>query len=240
MKLASRAFFDPAEDEAPHIEIERLRAHGAGLIALTGGPDGPDRQSALREGQKEVALERLKAAGEDFRRPALRRDPAPRPQARDRDRAGAARAGLRAGAADRRHQRGLFRRPRRLRGARRAAVHRRGHLRHRGQPAPAVARAFLQDRRADGGAVRRPAGGAGQHHRDRQALRLPSHRPQADPAPLRRRGTGHQRGGAAGAGDGRAAPPGRGRPGGSALPPRRWRRGSRPTTTRSGWPSRSA
>ena len=58
MKLASRAFFDPAEDEAPHIEVERLRAHGAGLIALTGGPEGPI-QSALREGQKELALERL-------------------------------------------------------------------------------------------------------------------------------------------------------------------------------------
>ena len=51
MKLASCAFFDPAEDETPHIEIERLEAHGAGLIALTGGPDGPIDQ-ALREGQK--------------------------------------------------------------------------------------------------------------------------------------------------------------------------------------------
>ena len=29
MKLASRAFFDPSEDEAPHIQIERLARHGA-------------------------------------------------------------------------------------------------------------------------------------------------------------------------------------------------------------------
>src|SRR6476659_4121669 len=41
MKLSSQAFFDPAEDETPHIEIERLESHGGGLIALTGGPDGP-------------------------------------------------------------------------------------------------------------------------------------------------------------------------------------------------------
>ena len=28
MKLASRAFFDPGEDEPPHIQIERLRDAG--------------------------------------------------------------------------------------------------------------------------------------------------------------------------------------------------------------------
>jgi DNA polymerase-3 subunit alpha len=59
MKLASCAFFDPAEDESPHIEVARLEAHSTGLIALTGGPDGPIGR-ALREGQKEVAFERLK------------------------------------------------------------------------------------------------------------------------------------------------------------------------------------
>ena len=65
MKLASCAFFDPAEDEAPHIEVERLEAHGDGLIVLTGGPDGPIGK-ALREGQKEVAFERLKALEKIF------------------------------------------------------------------------------------------------------------------------------------------------------------------------------
>ena len=65
MKLASCAFFDPAEDEPPHLEIERLEAHGEGLIALTGGPDGPIDQ-ALREDQKEAALERLKTLEKIF------------------------------------------------------------------------------------------------------------------------------------------------------------------------------
>ena len=58
-------------------------------------------------------------------------------------------------------------------------------------------RAFLQDGRADGRAVRRPAGGAGQHHRDRQALRLPPAGAQADPAALRRGARRDERGGAA-------------------------------------------
>jgi len=60
MKLTSAAFFDPADDEPPHLRIGRLEAFGGGLIALTGGPDGPiDR--ALREGQAEVAGGRLQA-----------------------------------------------------------------------------------------------------------------------------------------------------------------------------------
>src|SRR5215813_4632243 len=65
MKLVSRAFFDPADDAPAHLQIGRLKAHGEGLIALTGGPDGPiDR--ALREGQKEMALERLKVLEKIF------------------------------------------------------------------------------------------------------------------------------------------------------------------------------
>jgi DNA polymerase III subunit alpha len=65
MKLSSRAFFDPAEDEPPHLQVERLEAHGDGLIALTGGPHGPIG-TALREGQKEVAFERLKVLEKIF------------------------------------------------------------------------------------------------------------------------------------------------------------------------------
>ncbi len=65
MKLASYANFDPGEDEAPHIEVERLETHGAGLIALTGGPEGPVHR-ALREGQKEAALQRLQALEKVF------------------------------------------------------------------------------------------------------------------------------------------------------------------------------
>jgi DNA polymerase-3 subunit alpha len=59
MRLASRAYFDPKENEAPHVRLDRLEGLGRGLIALTGGPDGPiDR--ALREAQHDIALERLK------------------------------------------------------------------------------------------------------------------------------------------------------------------------------------
>src|SRR5262245_34220914 len=59
MKLASRAFFDPTDAAPPHLEIARLEAHGEGLIALSGGPDGPI-DAALHEGQRDTALERLK------------------------------------------------------------------------------------------------------------------------------------------------------------------------------------
>ena len=157
---------------------------GRGADRADRRPRRAHRQGAAR-GSEGSGVRAAEGAGEDFRRPAVRRDPAPRPEARDRDRAGAARPRLCARAADRRHQRGLFRLARRLRGARRAAVHRRGQLRRRGRPPAAVARALLQDRRADGRAVRRPARGARQHDRDRQALRLPARGTQADPAALR-------------------------------------------------------
>ena len=172
------------------------------------------RQGAAR-GAEGGGIRAPEGAGEDLRRQALCRNPAPRPQARDRCRAHAAGPRLCPRAADRRHQRGLFRLARRLRGPRCADVHRRGHLRHRGQAAPPLPRALLQDRRADGRAVRGPAGGIGQHHRDRQALRLPSAGAQAHPAALRRGGSGDERGGAAASGDGRAAQAGRSRPRGA-------------------------
>ena len=61
----------------------------------------------------------------------------------------------------------------------------------------ADARALFQERRRDGDGVRRSARGAGQHRRDRQALRLPAEGPQADPAELRRPTDGRQRRGPA-------------------------------------------
>jgi DNA polymerase III subunit alpha len=64
MKLVSRAHLEAADTETPHAPAAALAAHADGLIALTGGPDGPiDR--ALREGQHDLAearLQRLKAA----------------------------------------------------------------------------------------------------------------------------------------------------------------------------------
>jgi DNA polymerase III subunit alpha len=65
MKLASFARFDPADNQAPYIRIERLAAYGAGLILLTGGPDGPI-DAALRQGHGELASSRLRALAAIF------------------------------------------------------------------------------------------------------------------------------------------------------------------------------
>ena len=65
MKLVSRAHLDAAATDAVHTTIGALAAHAEGLIALTGGPDGPiDR--ALREGQQPLAEERLKRLAAAF------------------------------------------------------------------------------------------------------------------------------------------------------------------------------
>ena len=66
MQLSSRAFLEPAENEPPHIRLSQLAgAQVDGLIALTGGPDGPINK-ALAEDQKELALARLQALQEIF------------------------------------------------------------------------------------------------------------------------------------------------------------------------------
>jgi DNA polymerase-3 subunit alpha len=62
-KLNSAAFLETPEPEPPHVKIESLAARSDGIIALTGGPDGPI-DTALRDGRPEIArtrLERLKA-----------------------------------------------------------------------------------------------------------------------------------------------------------------------------------
>ncbi len=41
MKIASRAYMGTSDNEAPHVKISTIAAHAEGLIALTGGPDGP-------------------------------------------------------------------------------------------------------------------------------------------------------------------------------------------------------
>jgi DNA polymerase III subunit alpha len=58
MKLSSRTFFDPGESEPPHLKVRSLEALAEGLIALTGGSDGPI-DGALREGQAALAGARL-------------------------------------------------------------------------------------------------------------------------------------------------------------------------------------
>ncbi len=58
MKLVSRAHLETSDEDAPFVTGADLMAHSEGLIALTGGPDGPiDR--ALFEGQPAVAIDHL-------------------------------------------------------------------------------------------------------------------------------------------------------------------------------------
>ena len=58
LRLSKTLYFDPAADEPPHVKIARLEEFSAGLIALTGGPEGPVDQ-AFATGQNDRALERL-------------------------------------------------------------------------------------------------------------------------------------------------------------------------------------
>jgi DNA polymerase-3 subunit alpha len=65
MQLVSHAHLDVADVAAAHTTAALLAKHAAGLIALTGGPDGPiDR--ALRDGQRALAEARLDRLGETF------------------------------------------------------------------------------------------------------------------------------------------------------------------------------
>ena len=52
-KLNSAAFLKTPDTEEPHVKIEWLEARPEGIIALTGGPDGPI-DTAIREGRLEI------------------------------------------------------------------------------------------------------------------------------------------------------------------------------------------
>ncbi len=66
MKVVSAAHLCVEDGAPPHITIRQLRAHNNGVIALTGGPDGPiDR--ALIDGRKGIAEQRLRQMHEAFR-----------------------------------------------------------------------------------------------------------------------------------------------------------------------------
>ena len=58
MKLGSACHLKPALTEPPHVKLVDLARHSIGLIALTGGPDGPV-DSAIRAGQEPLARQRL-------------------------------------------------------------------------------------------------------------------------------------------------------------------------------------
>ncbi|MGD9670080.1 MAG: DNA polymerase III subunit alpha [Hyphomicrobiaceae bacterium] len=58
MKLASHAYLKKNEMEPPHVKFDVLKVHAAGVIALTGGAEGPI-DGELREGRGAVAKSRL-------------------------------------------------------------------------------------------------------------------------------------------------------------------------------------
>ncbi len=64
--LVSKSHLDAPEGAAPHVSLDWLKAHAAGLIALSGGPDGPlDR--ALVGGDAELARARLECLAQIHR-----------------------------------------------------------------------------------------------------------------------------------------------------------------------------
>ena len=65
MKLASHCFFDPGEVDPPHVRVSRLENLCGGLIALTGGPEGPINR-LLVEGETEKAAGRVRELSEMF------------------------------------------------------------------------------------------------------------------------------------------------------------------------------
>ncbi|WP_045835632.1 DNA polymerase III subunit alpha [Hyphomicrobium sp. 99] len=65
MRLSKSLNFEPSADEPAHVKVARLEELSAGLIALTGGPQGPI-DAALRDGQHEQAVERLKTLEKIF------------------------------------------------------------------------------------------------------------------------------------------------------------------------------
>ena len=208
------------------------------------GPDRPDR----RPGGADLAGDQcrscgaggdaLRPAGEPVRRPALYRIAAPRHRegAPRRSRADRSRLCKRISAG--RDQRAVFRHRGRLRSPRRAALHRRRASDRRNRSRSTDPGSPLQDPRRNGGAVRRRAGGAGVHDRDRRALLVPPRHAQADPAALhgrrrrQRRGRGKRRGGG-------IAPSGRGRPEQPAQGSRPLARAPPRRTIAPGSPSRS-
>src|ERR1700682_3927274 len=56
--LVSKSHLDVPAGAAPHVSLDWLKAHAPGLIALTGGPDGP-LERAFASGHAELARKRL-------------------------------------------------------------------------------------------------------------------------------------------------------------------------------------
>ncbi len=102
MRLSTAAYFAASESGEVVTALSELAAHAAGLIALTGGPEGViDR--ALADGNAELARARLEALHDLFGDRLYVEAAAPWPAARARRRAATARACLRSRPAHRRH-----------------------------------------------------------------------------------------------------------------------------------------
>ena len=65
LKLLSHAYLDAGDAEEPHVTLDNLATNNAGLIALTGGPEGPVG-ALLQGGNKEAARDLLKQLNEIF------------------------------------------------------------------------------------------------------------------------------------------------------------------------------
>ena len=65
LKVVSRAHMGTGDGEPPHAKISHVAAHAEGLIALTGGPDGPI-DGALADNQGPVAAARLTTLAQIF------------------------------------------------------------------------------------------------------------------------------------------------------------------------------
>ena len=65
LKIVSHAHMGTGDGEPPHAKISHIAAHADGLIALTGGPDGPI-DGALADNQGPVAAARLKTLTQIF------------------------------------------------------------------------------------------------------------------------------------------------------------------------------
>jgi DNA polymerase-3 subunit alpha len=65
LKIVSRAHMGTGDGEAPHAKFSHIAAHAEGLIAMTGGPDGPI-DGALADNQGPVADARIKKLKDTF------------------------------------------------------------------------------------------------------------------------------------------------------------------------------
>ena len=58
MRLSSKAYLEHEDTDAPHVSVKDLAEFSGGLIALSGGPEGPV-DAAIASGDQQIAAERL-------------------------------------------------------------------------------------------------------------------------------------------------------------------------------------